>query len=1120
MRRYRQAIRLVSLALLVFASLWLIKRLTTVVADHPAALAQIIAYAPSNAPVTKLKGESVAFKDVTNATVKALIDVSTQLLAANRPKDTRKYYTATEPLPGQVNPLQKLLADSGGTLQAYLRPESRVPIQLKGWPLAEPDRNLLVQPNGKELAAIDFLTQYREVFLLTAPKDELRLTHQETDSLGRTVLRFAQYHQGIEVWPGELSAHFDPTGAIDLVHTTMVPTPDGIAVEPAITANDAISRAQTSVPNGNSGTPSTPELLIYAPLSKPPKLAWKTELSTDLAHRWQIVVDARTGELLKTANMCLCANVAGSGVDLLGNTVPLNVDQRASTYYLRDESKAMFDPASTNGFILVTDAQDATQAQLFQGNAPLYYITSSFASLWTVPDGVSAAYNFSQVYDYYAERHGRNSYNNKGSNLVATVRVGNLANAFWRNDFKQMFFGDVDRYAASLDVIGHELTHGVTYSIGSKGILDYHDESGALNESFSDIFGEMVEARANGGSPDWVMGSRLIHPVRNISNPAAMNFAPGRPYPQRMSEFIQPTDPILAGSPPKDNAGVHENSSIFNRAYYLIAAGLTNSLGITNAEKVFYHCLTTKLLPQSQFIDARLGAVSAAEELFGVGSAQALKVAEGFDAIELFATPIHVTQSPTNLPAVNAPDSTIWVYYDSSVFGYSLARYEAGLSDPINGIQIATGVKITRPSVVGGGSLVAYVTSGNALAYVNTTGGTQNVSAAGIVSSLAFSPLADRAAFALLNNGVATNQILLLDLVNNTNITVTLTTPVVDSTPTANVIAAGAMSFSPDGRTLAYTAQSVAVDADGNSFTAWSIYTLDVATLEMKPLIPPNAQYQSLQPFFSRTSSRYLLFEVLIAGNSYIFVSDLETGTNGLITSTTGRVARACFTGDDSAVVFSDYDVTATSGASLYYLALSSDKLAASGSRSLWRFDSPVGVTYRRGTYTASNAPPVITITAPPDGTVYTSPAAFTIGFSASDPDGQVSKVELYDGKNLVASSTSPPFNGFAATNFVAGVHRYRVRAYDANGAATTSAAIRIGIRPNQGAGGFQSTGHRHFELNLGTTTNGAYRLEASTNLLNWISLGSYESVSGSLFYSDSDATNHFHRFYRATKLP
>ena len=773
---------------------------------------------------------------------------------------------------------------------------------------------------------------------------------------------------------------------------------------------------------------------------------------------------------------------------------------------MRNLSKPMFNATTGNGMIEVRDQRNATNG--------IYHTLSTNPNAWTNADAVSAAFNFSEVYDYYNQRHGRNSYDGSGGSLRAIVRIGGLANAFWSHDHKLMGFGDADRYPASLDVTGHEVTHGVASSTGTNGVLDYENQSGALNESFADIFGEMIEARSSGDLPDWLIGSVLNRVLRNMSNPPAITAGGGIVYPRKMSEFV-----ALPTTEAGDNGGVHVNSSIINRAYYLIASGLSGNIGIPDAEVVFYRCLTTKFLPKSQFIDARLGCIASAEELFGVGSRQALKVAEGFDAIELFGAPVNVPQSPTNLPAVSAPDSTMWVYYDFSISDYSLARYEAATGDAANGTRMATFSKVTRPSVTGGGSVVAYVTSGNSLALLNTTGGTPSLYANGLVLTMTFSPLADHAAFVLLSNGQPTNQIVLLDSVNSTTTTVDLTTPVFDGTPLNNISAAGAMSFSPDGKSLAFTAKSTAVDPDGNSFSAWSIYLLDLDTMEIKLLIPPNAEYESLQPFFSRTSSRYLLFEVKDVSDYFICVADLEVGTVGYITNTFGEVARACFTGDDSAIVYSATDATAVSGASLYRLNLSADRLSASGTRTLWRFDSPVGVTYRRGTYRATNAPPSITITAPADGSIFTSPASFSLTYNATDTDG-ISKMELYEGSKLLSTDTNAPFTAFNASNFKAGFHRYHLRAYDTRGASTLSSPLRIGIRPPQGVGALSGTTTKGFELALATTNSGSYRVEYSTNMVNWTSLGSLESLSNAVYFSDTTVTNHPRRFYRAVKLP
>src|SRR5260370_29956440 len=121
-----------------------------------------------------------------------------------------------------------------------------------------------------------------------------------------------------------------------------------------------------------------------------------------------------------------------------------------------------------------------------------------------------------------------------------------------------MFFGKADRYAGSLDVIGHEVTHGVADSIGSQGVLFYRAQSGALNESFADIFGEMIEARTK-GTNDWLIGSQLVNVIRSMANPPAYS------QPAIMNQYVVTS---------ADYGGVHINSGIINRAYYLLSAGV------------------------------------------------------------------------------------------------------------------------------------------------------------------------------------------------------------------------------------------------------------------------------------------------------------------------------------------------------------------------------------------------------------------------------------------------------------------------------------------------------------------------------------------------------------------
>src|SRR6202011_3456370 len=177
------------------------------------------------------------------------------------------------------------------------------------------------------------------------------------------------------------------------------------------------------------------------------------------------------------------------------------------------------------------------------------------------------------TYDFYFDVHERNSIDGRGMRIDSTVHYdSNYDNAFWNG--AQMVYGDGDqklfaRFTASLDVIGHELTHGVT---AHEANLNYQDQSGALNESFSDVFGSLVKQRVLGetaSQADWLIGAELLLPqvkgvaLRSMKAPGTAYDDPvlGKdPQPATMKDYV-----VTAG----DDGGVHINSGIPNRAFYL-----------------------------------------------------------------------------------------------------------------------------------------------------------------------------------------------------------------------------------------------------------------------------------------------------------------------------------------------------------------------------------------------------------------------------------------------------------------------------------------------------------------------------------------------------------------------
>ncbi len=242
------------------------------------------------------------------------------------------------------------------------------------------------------------------------------------------------------------------------------------------------------------------------------------------------------------------------------------------------------------------------------------------------------------TYDLFSEVYGRNSIDGRGMRLDSSVHYGvDYDNAFW--DGAQMVYGDGDgelfeRFTASLDVIGHELTHGVTDHAAG---LEYHDQPGALNESFSDVFGSLVKQRARGeaaADADWIIGEGLFTPRVRGAGLRSLK-APGSAY----------ADPVLGNDPqpshmdnydfsPEDDGGVHINSGIPNHAFYLVAVAI-GGFAWENAGRIWYAALTGSLRPASDFAEASRATQSAAEELFGAGGAEQKAVAEAWRRVGL-----------------------------------------------------------------------------------------------------------------------------------------------------------------------------------------------------------------------------------------------------------------------------------------------------------------------------------------------------------------------------------------------------------------------------------------------------------------------------------------------------
>jgi Zn-dependent metalloprotease len=248
---------------------------------------------------------------------------------------------------------------------------------------------------------------------------------------------------------------------------------------------------------------------------------------------------------------------------------------------------------------------------------------------------VNEAYDgFGATYQFYWDVFGRNSIDGNGMPILGLVHFAqNYNNAFWDGQ-GHMFFGDGDgqmftRLTNSLDVIGHELTHGVTQYTAN---LVYQNQSGALNESMSDVFGSMVKQYAKkqtADQADWLIGPDIVGDVlkpalRSMKDPGHAN-----------QYDKQPADMDHIVRTPSDNGGVHINSSIPNHAFY-VAATTIGGNSWEKAGKIWYESLRdSQTRPTSSFKSFAKVTVRQAGTIYGAGSAEVQAIQAGWDAVKV-----------------------------------------------------------------------------------------------------------------------------------------------------------------------------------------------------------------------------------------------------------------------------------------------------------------------------------------------------------------------------------------------------------------------------------------------------------------------------------------------------
>jgi Zn-dependent metalloprotease len=445
------------------------------------------------------------------------------------------------------------------------------------------------------------------------------------DELGLVHAKVGQTYNGLPVFGGEAIVHLDREGELFTVTNDVAAEVDEakIDTEPRVSADEAVQRAfeyarceECSIPRD-----SEPQLMIYTEKNdlqdeekeiKKPVLAYRIQLNQIDSGRESkeprmpvYFINAQTGEEVFSYDNIQTQSVTNSGSSLYSGNVFFTAFRYGSPYYLQN-------------LYLKIGTYNVNTSTPFSDSDGVWNSAVQRA-------GVDAHWGAEKTLQYYGNTFGRNGVNGSGGPLTIPAIDGstNLLpskvhfgssynNAFWNGN--SMTYGDGDGSyfspLVSLDVVGHELTHGVTqFSAG----LIYSGQSGGLNEAVSDIFGNMVERNVKGESgKTWKVGEEIFTPntsgdaLRYMDNPHADNHSI-----DHFSEYTNTTD-------------VHYSSGIANKEFYLLSKGGTHhkggsmtGIGADKAAAIWYYALTNFMTASTNFLGARNATINAATVLYG-----------------------------------------------------------------------------------------------------------------------------------------------------------------------------------------------------------------------------------------------------------------------------------------------------------------------------------------------------------------------------------------------------------------------------------------------------------------------------------------------------------------------
>ncbi|GGQ59253.1 M4 family metallopeptidase [Couchioplanes azureus] len=449
---------------------------------------------------------------------------------------------------------------------------------------------------------------------------------------GASHVHLDRTYRGLPVIGGDVIAHLNGAGALSAVTRTQL-APITLTTAPTLSAAKAVKAAAAAL--GGRTIAGAPTTLAVDALPTTPVLVWRTVVTVPdpeggdgVTH---VLVDAHTGKVVDKWAEVQTVEGTGTGYNVGG--VELDTTKSGSTYQLKD-------PERGNNYTTDMNNRRFGQGTLFT-DADNVWGTGQLDNRQTV--AVDAQYSVAETWDYYLEKFGRRGIAGDGKGSFNKVHYGNrYNNAGWSDTCFCMLYGDGDgtNYGpfTSLDVGGHEMTHGVTSRTAG---LVYSGESGGINESMSDVFGTLVEFHSNNGSDvaDYLIGEEIAldhTPLRYMDDPA------------------KDGDSASCWSSTVGNLNVHYSSGVGNHAFFLLAVGsgahtvngvqynsptcnnsTVTGIGNDKAGAIFYKALTTYMSSGTKYAGARTATLNAARDLYGAGSTEYNATAAAWAAVNV-----------------------------------------------------------------------------------------------------------------------------------------------------------------------------------------------------------------------------------------------------------------------------------------------------------------------------------------------------------------------------------------------------------------------------------------------------------------------------------------------------